>query len=121
MIRFAKAYTGTEFSITIKAGFTIMNASGQKVFLSKDVDFIYVNGKVATPYTLSFEGADAFVEDIVVGKGLPMEKLPAVPERDGFAGRWTIDGVPVNSSTVFEFDCDKVAVADKRLSARPSA
>ncbi|MBR2337133.1 MAG: hypothetical protein IKA61_04220 [Clostridia bacterium] len=112
MIRFAKAYTGTEFSITIKAGFTIMNASGQKVFLSKDVDFKYQQGKIAKAHTLSFEGADADVESIVVGYNLPMINLPAVPERDGYAGRWLIDGAPVTAESLYEFDCDKVAVAE---------
>ncbi len=117
MIRIAKAYAGTEFTITFKAGFTITDVDGTLVTLSRDVDFSYANGtivKAIAPltYTLSFECSEGAVDPITVKDGLAIGELPAVPEKEGFAGIWTIDGVQITSSTVYTYGENKTAVAE---------
>lgn len=46
MIRLATAQFGTEFTITIKAGFRITNANGDLVAVTKDVNFNYANTSI---------------------------------------------------------------------------
>ena len=47
MIRLAKAVFGTEFTITVKAGFRITNLGGELVAVTKDIDFKYNNATIA--------------------------------------------------------------------------
>ncbi len=113
MIRIAKAYAGTEFTLTFKAGFTITDVDGNVVTISKDLVFSYANGTItkAIAYTLSFESSEGSVDPITVKDGLAIGELPAVPEKDGFAGIWTIDGVQITSETLYTYGENKTAVA----------
>ena len=46
MMRLATAAFGTEFTITIKAGFRITDANGDLVAVTKDIDFLYKDGTI---------------------------------------------------------------------------
>lgn len=46
MMRFATAEFGTEFTITIKAGFRITDANGDLVAVTKDINFFYANATI---------------------------------------------------------------------------
>ncbi len=51
MMRFATATFGTEFTITIKAGFRITDANGNVVIVTKDIVFTYKNGTITKTVT----------------------------------------------------------------------
>ena len=51
MMRFATAKFGTEFTITIKAGFRITDAKGNVVIVTKDINFTYNNGTITKTVT----------------------------------------------------------------------
>ena len=66
MIRLGKATFGTNFNLTLKAGFMITNANGQLVAITKDVIFTYVNGAIAKTidakqYTVTLNGTTGAV------------------------------------------------------------
>ena len=116
LIRVLKAYTGNDFTITFKAGFTLVRNDGEVIYLSEDVNYQYENGvlsKVVTPtaYTLSFESSEGSVDAIIVTAGQAISNLPAVPAKDGYTGVWTIDGATVTVNTVYNYGADKTAVA----------
>ena len=116
LIRVLKAYTGNDFTITFKAGFTLVRNDGEVIYLSEDVNYQYKNGvlsKVVTPtaYTLSFESSEGSVDAIIVTAGQAISNLPAVPAKDGYTGVWTIDGATVTVNTVYNYGADKTAVA----------
>ena len=105
----------TSFVLTFKAGFSIVS-NDVIYYVSEDVDFmVYEKNDTVSlgrAHTVSFECSEGDVDSIVVAQGVAMYNLPAVPEKEGLAGRWTIDGVVVTADTIFEYGCDKVAVAD---------
>ncbi|MBR2336424.1 MAG: hypothetical protein IKA61_00560 [Clostridia bacterium] len=71
MIRLAKAAFGTEFTITIKAGFRITNAGGELVVVTKDVEFNYNGGTVGRKYsTASVSKSNATISGVVDGQEL---------------------------------------------------
>ena len=105
----------TSFVLTIKAGFSIVS-NDVIYYVSEDVDFmVYEKNDTVSQgraYNVSFECSEGDVDSIVVAQGVAMRNLPAIPEKEGLAARWTIDGVVVNANTIFEYGCDKVAVAE---------
>ena len=116
LIRVLKAYTGNDFTITFKAGFTLVRNDGEVIYLSEDVNYQYENGvlsKVVTPtaYTLSFESSEGSVDAISVTAGQAISNLPAVPAKDGYTGVWTIDGATVTNETIYNYGANKTAVA----------
>ena len=65
MIRLAKAVFGTEFTITVKAGFRITNLGGELVAVTKDIDFVYSGSTIARKYsTATVTTSNANVSDI---------------------------------------------------------
>ena len=71
MIRLAKAVFGTEFTITIKAGFRITNAGGELVVVTKDVEFNYNGGTVGRKYSkASVSTSNANISGVVDGQEL---------------------------------------------------
>ena len=65
------------------------------------------NGK----YKLSFESEYGSVEPIEVQYGHTLSNLPDVPTTDGLSGYWTIDGTTITTDTVYNYNCDKTAIA----------
>ncbi|MBE7078394.1 MAG: hypothetical protein E7380_00845 [Clostridiales bacterium] len=103
------AFSGEEYTVTLKAGFAILDVNGNVLTISEDVDFL-VNAGGATriqEYTLSFEGLDD--TKIVIG-GTAIGELPAVPDKDGFVAiGWAIDGVAISAATVYNYGANKTA------------
>ncbi len=62
-------------------------------------------------YTLSFDSQYGIVDSIQVEFGHTLANLPAVPERTGYEGYWTIDDVIINTDTVYNFHENKTAIA----------
>lgn len=68
MIRLAKDVFGTEFTLTIKAGFMITNAQGQLVRVCEDVEFVYNGGAVGSKYNdLTISTENASVSGVTAG------------------------------------------------------
>ena len=103
------AFSGASYTITLKAGFALLNADGNIYTINKDVEFLYTGDsmKKIQEYTLSFEGLDE-TKTVIVGQAIGA--LPAVPEQSGRTGVWTIDGVEITADTVYTYDSDKTAV-----------
>ena len=103
------AFSGASYTITLKAGFALLNADGNIYTINKDVEFLYTGDSMTKiqEYTLSFEGLDE-TKTVIVGQAIGA--LPAVPEQSGRTGVWTIDGVEITADTVYTYDSDKTAV-----------
>ena len=101
----------SEYTLTIKAGFSVMTADGVRLYTTEDVNFAVTESSISKieEYTLSFdkEGTNALT---VIG-GQAIGELPEVPEKEGYDGFWAIDGVEINADTVYTFGEDKTAVA----------
>ena len=104
------AFSTTNYTITLKAGFDLVNADGGIYTISEDVSFAYSAGTVSKvhDYTLSFEGLS---DTKTVTTGQAIGELPAVPEKSGYTGVWQIDGVEINASTVYNYGANKTATA----------
>ena len=101
----------TSFEVTFKAGFTVINTDGVKLYTSEDVTYAIgeTTGDITkvTAYTLSFEG---LTDTITLEKGDTIGELPEVPEKDGcIAVGWAIDGVEISADTVYNYDSSKTA------------
>ena len=105
----------TSFVLTVKAGFQITTSNGTVYTISDDVDFLLKEPgsgyTKVTKHTLSFSGTDTAVSSIVCKNNLAMSNLPAVPQKDGYFGYWTIDGIAVNEYSVYSYGADKTATA----------
>ena len=101
----------TSFKVTFKAGFTLVNTEGVKLYVKDDVTYNVsaTTGDISkvTGYTLTFEGASSRQLE----GGATIGELPAVPAKDGYTGVWTIDGVEITADTVYNYGEDKTAVA----------
>lgn len=101
----------TSFKVTFKAGFTLVNTDGERLYVTEDVTFNVgaTMGDISklTGYTLTFEGSSSRQ----VEGGATIGTLPAVPAKDGYTGVWTIDGVEITADTVYNYGADKTAVA----------
>ena len=108
------SFSGEDYKVTLKAGFSILDSNGGTSVINEDVEFICTSGggvvKVAE-YTLSFEGLD---DTVTVIGGQAIGELPKAPENDGCEGYWTIDGVAIDENTVYNYGEDKTAVAAYR-------
>ncbi|MBQ7913061.1 MAG: InlB B-repeat-containing protein [Clostridia bacterium] len=102
----------TSFKVTFKAGFTLVNADGVKLYTTADV--VYNVGETmgditkATGYTLTFEG-EGTTKTLEAGDAIG--ELPAVPTKEGYVGVWKIDGVEITADTVYNYGENKTAVA----------
>ena len=101
IIRLAKAYFGDTITLTFKAGFSLIRDDGVVCTTSEDIVYTYQNGVlggrvVDRAYTLSFEGLE---ETKKVKGSEKLGELPAVPERAGYVGFWTVDGNPINANS----------------------
>ncbi|MBR2337132.1 MAG: hypothetical protein IKA61_04215 [Clostridia bacterium] len=99
----------TSFKVTFKAGFTIVNAEGIRLYTKDDVVYNVgaTTGDISkvTGYTLTFEGASSRQ----VEGGSAIGELPSVPEKAGYEGCWTIDGVEITADTVYNYGANKTA------------
>ena len=102
------AFSTTKYTITLKAGFEMLNAEGKVYTLAEDVNFLYDEGRVTRveEYTLSFEGLD---DTVTLFGGYAIGELPAVPSVDGKLGVWQIDGQHVDVNTIYTYEGDKTA------------
>ena len=101
----------TSFKVTFRAGFTVVNTDGVRLYTTEDVTY-RVGGTMnditkATGYALTFEG----VETRNIENGTTIGTLPTVPAKDGYVGVWTIDGVEITADTVYNYGVDKTATA----------
>ena len=101
----------TSFTLTFKAGFTIVNAEGVRLYTTEDVVYnVGSNGgeiSKVTGYTLTFEGAESRnIED-----GATIGALPAVPANGNYEGAWAIDGEFITADTVYNYGANKTATA----------
>ena len=44
--------------------------------------------------------------------GVAIGELPEIPEKTGYDGYWTIDGEKIDENTVYDYNTDKIAVAE---------
>ena len=102
------AYSTTNYTITLKAGFELLNAEGKISAITEDVEYVYDAGVLKTESTLSFEGLE---DTITVMTGEILGKLPAVPTVENKLGVWQIDGKDINADTVYSYGRNKTAVA----------
>ena len=102
------AFSTTNYTITLKAGFEMLNPNGAFSVITKDVEYIYDAGILKTKNTLSFEGLD---DTLTVVTGATLGKLPAVPAVENKLGVWQIDGKDINEDTVYGYTESKTAVA----------
>ena len=100
----------TSFEVAFKAGFTLVNTDGIRLYTTEDVVFNVgeTKGDISkvTGYTLTFEG----VSSKQVEGGATIGELPAVPAKDGYVGLWTIDGEEITADTVYNYGANKTAV-----------
>ena len=99
MINVLKAAISAPFTITFKEGFAVIDPNGTILTVSEDVEFtINASGVPAKveKYELSFEGLD---ETRIVKSTEAIGTLPAVPEKAGYIGWWTIDGKKITEGT----------------------
>ncbi len=50
--------------------------------------------------------------ETIVTAGAAVGTLPEVPAKDGYIGYWTIDGEKIDENTVYDYNTDKIAVAE---------
>ena len=60
-----------------------------------------VSCRSTTSYSISFSGTDAAVQSVSVNAG-EVPEIPAVPEKVGYIGVWTLDGNAFDASQKFE-------------------
>ena len=56
--------------------------------------------------------------ETTVTAGAAVGTLPAVPAKDGYIGYWTIDGEKIDENTVYDYNTDKIAVAEYKADNR---
>ena len=103
IIKILKAYAGENYTITFKAGFSLIRNDGNVICLSDDVVYNCV-GNVPTrvnksTVTFNDENGNPYTTKRVIN-GTAIGKLPAAPARDGYVGFWTIDGAPIDENTI---------------------
>ncbi|MBQ9781997.1 MAG: hypothetical protein IJW26_02310, partial [Clostridia bacterium] len=110
------AFSTTNYTITLKAGFELLLSDGTVATLSKDVKFNYNAGVITQikDYTLSFDG---LAETKTVTTGQAIGELPEIAEVDGqIILGWAIDGTLIDESTIWNYSQNKTATvkyADK--------
>ena len=108
IIRTLQTLAGDNWVITIKAGFTILDVDGNRVHVSKDIEFSKNSeGAIVRDYVLNFEGTEDVRE---ITYGAPIGDLPEVPAKAGYTGVWTIDGEEIFAERQYHFYGDKTAV-----------
>ena len=105
------AFSGPQYTITLKKGFSIITSTGDLATITRDINFSFDhnnNGNIERieTYTLSFEGSDTMK---TLSNGNMIGELPAVPEKAGCTGAWTIDGVEITADTVYNYGANKTA------------
>ena len=103
IIKVAKAFSGDNFTLTFKAGFSLIRNDGETIYLSEDVDYAIKNGVPSRlqKYTVSFtDELSNTIETRRIVAGETIGELPAVPAKAGYAGFWTMDGKKITAETV---------------------
>ena len=110
MLKILRSYADYEkYTITIKAGFSVLASDGETLVVSKDVEFIYASGVITKvqSYMLSFEGLS---DTVTVKTNQTIGELPEVPAADGkLPLYWAIDGVEITADTVWMYSENKTA------------
>lgn len=103
IIKILKAYAGDTYTLTFKAGFSLIRNDGNTIYVSDDIVYNCV-GNVPTKVeksTLTFQNeSGATIATKRVANGQTIGELPAIPEKAGYAGFWTIDGKAVTEDTI---------------------
>lgn len=102
------AFSTTNYTITLKAGFELLNAEGKISAITEDVEYVCEAGVLKTESTLSFDGLE---DTITVMTGEILGELPAVPTVENKLGVWQIDGKDINADTVYNYGKNETAVA----------
>ena len=116
-LRINESYLGVgEFTVQLKAGFTLVGIDGKAYVLQNDTAVYGWNDGIwgaLDAYTLTFtdEEGNAMGSKVVYA-GQPIGEMPEIPEVAEMASRWTIDGEPVYSSTRYNYGEAVVAVVD---------
>ena len=114
IIKIVKAWAGDKYTLTFKAGFSLIRNDGEIIYLSEDVTYNCV-GNVPTraeQYTLSFKNENGeVIESKRYENGATLGQLPALPVKEDLEGVWQIDGVTITPETVYHYNTDKTAVA----------
>ena len=103
------AYSTTNYTITLKAGFELLRSDGSIATISEDVNFIYNAGTITKvqQYTLSFEGLDDTVQ---VFTNQAIGALPDLPEvEDEVVIGWAINGALISGDTLWTYSENKTA------------
>ena len=108
IIRLLKSFVGESFTITFKAGFSLIRNDGEVIYLSEDVHYVYANGALPKGYALTFEGTDT---EKIVANGCAIGALPEISEQEGVHTEWQIDGAVITAETVYNFTENKTATA----------
>ncbi|MBQ8429711.1 MAG: InlB B-repeat-containing protein [Clostridia bacterium] len=98
-INILKEAISAPFTLTFKAGFSIIDPNGDTLIISEDVEFAINAAGTPTKiekYILSFEGMD---ETKTIKTGENIGELPAVHEKAGYIGWWTIDGKKIDANS----------------------
>ncbi len=106
LIKLLKSHVGETFTLTFKAGFSLIRNDNAVISLTDDIryDCVASGNNVALTrtrlqkYTLSFEGLDETETKTVLG-GTAIGELPAVPAKDGYVGFWTLDGKRIDKDS----------------------
>ena len=94
------SFSTENYTVTLKAGFEILNKDGDVAMITEDVEFICTAGggvQRVVYCDLAFEGTDVVK---TVKAGFAIGELPAIPAKDGYVGFWAIDGKPINANSV---------------------
>lgn len=102
-------------TVTLKAGFTLIDNNNDVLTLTEDVTYCSTaSGFIEyNEYTLSFDGTEETVT--VRGGDAISAELPAITEREGYIGAWTVGGVVITSDTLYTFGEDAQAIIEYRV------
>ena len=106
----------TTFQLTFKAGFTMVDTEGTRLYTTEDVVYnVGANAGNIYKYAEHILSFDGLAETVTVVSGQEIGQLPKAPAKDGLEGYWTIDGVEITEKTIYSYDVDKTAVASYRV------
>ena len=99
------AFSTSNYTITLKAGFELLNAEGKVFAITEDVEYIYNKGELiaeGTPsYTVTFDaqnGAQSTTVSVYDGSYVKEDQIPANPEKSADDDKaytfwyWSLDG-----------------------------
>lgn len=99
---------------TIAAKLMIEGYGGTKGIVAQLVDILSTGNQPPVPveYTVTFKNGDDTVKTVTVTKGgkVAQADIPAIPEKEGYTGKWMIGDIDFTADTVI--NADTVVTAD---------